>query len=45
MRKIDYVSLCTGWVTTDHREAVEWFRNGEDVAVRLNGERVTTWEH
>lgn len=45
MKNTEYINLMTGEVTADHREAVEWYRNGEEVAVMLNGKRVTTWEH
>lgn len=40
-----YVNMMTGEVTENHREAVEWFRNGEDVAIYLHGSRVCIWEH
>ena len=30
-----YCNLTTGEITESHREAVEWYRNGDEVAVLL----------
>lgn len=44
-RKVEYMNDDTGEVTDSHDEAVQWFRDGDEVIVYLNGEEKTRWVH
>ena len=43
-RNMEYVNMSTGEWTDNHRDAVEWNRDGDVVAVICNGAIRTTWE-
>lgn len=45
MRIQYYVNLMTGEVTENHRQAVEWYRAGDEVDIYLNGRQACTWVH
>ena len=38
-----YMNRSTGEITEDHREAVEWYRNGDEVEIWKNGKMVLAW--
>lgn len=40
-----YMNLLTGEITESHREAVEWYRTGINVAVYKNGIKRLEWFH
>lgn len=43
-----YVNMTTGEVTEGHREAVEWFRQGDNVTIvyeTSKGVQSLSWEH
>lgn len=42
-RKTEYINRETGEVTTSHREAVEWYRNGSEVEVWSDGKFKVAW--
>lgn len=39
-----YVNQRTEEITDNHRTAVEWYRNGDTVAIQRNGRTVLVWE-
>lgn len=44
MTKI-YMNMMTGEITENHTYAMSWFREGDNVAIIVNGETRLTWEH
>lgn len=40
-----FMNEVTGEVTNIHREAVEWYRQGIDVSIWINGVVVCRWSH
>lgn len=44
MEKI-YFNRGTGEITENHRIAVEWYRDGYEIEIRINGELMLVWEH
>ena len=38
-----YMSNATGEITFDHNEAVEWYRNGDEISIYKNGEVRAAW--
>lgn len=45
MRKIEYFNENTGEITEAHRDAVQWYRDGDAVTVLLNGKAAVRWVH
>lgn len=43
--KPEYQNEATGEVTYDHKEAVGWFNEGDDVSIWTAGSRRTAWIH
>lgn len=41
----EYQNLTTGETTTDHRTAVNWYRNGHEIAIIVKNQVKLTWEH
>lgn len=35
----------TGVITNIHREAVEWYRQGANISIWINGVIVCRWDH
>lgn len=40
-----YVNVNTGECTENHKTAVEWFREGSNIEIWVNGIKRLTWEH
>ena len=40
-----YINLTTGEITESHATACEWYRDGDNVAIELNGVIRCTWVH
>ena len=45
MKKVEYLNRATGEITTDHRAAVEWYRNGDEVEIYCDGVYRCDWTH
>lgn len=39
-----YLNRETGEITENHREAIEWYRNGIEVEIWVSGKMVLSWE-
>ena len=42
-RKKEYVNRSTGEVTESHSEAMEWYREGDEVEIYVNGHFAIAW--
>lgn len=38
-----YMNCTTGEITENHREAIEWYREGNEVEIWVNGKMVLAW--
>lgn len=38
-----YMNCSTGEITESHTKAVEWYREGDEVEIWINGKRVLAW--
>ena len=45
MKKMEkyYMNRSTGEITENHRTAIEWYRNGDEVEIWVNGKFAAAW--